>query len=168
MDSFFEKYLQLSNKNQNIIISLGEKQNDYTFDNTVNKKTIPKIIQFINETYKVKKKYYMETVYQHGNEQIIWSEEEVTYSIIQDSDLHMGDKYLLKWRKYHRDSVVIPVYNTYDSVYNKEVLEFLIENSFTCKVFIIDGLHSMDIVFHKPCGAKMVLEFLNKLEVISA
>ena len=56
MNTFLEKYLQLSNKNQNIIISIGQKQNDYIFNNEVPKNTIHKIIQCINDTYKIKKK----------------------------------------------------------------------------------------------------------------
>ena len=38
MDSFLEKYVQLSNKNQKIIISTGQKQNEYVFNNTIDKK----------------------------------------------------------------------------------------------------------------------------------
>ena len=108
MDKFLEKYLQLSNKNQNIIISLGKKINNYIFDNTINKNIVKKIIKYINETYRIKKKYYTEVVYQKGNEQIKNINNEIIYSIIKDSDTFMGEKYLLNWRKYNNDNIVIP------------------------------------------------------------
>ena len=164
MNIFLEKYLQLSNKNQNIIISVGQKQNNYTFNNEVPKNTIHKIIQCINNTYKIKKKYCTETIYQKGNEQIKSVNDELTYSIIKDADTLIDNKYLLKWRKYTNDGMVIPSYNIYDHIYKKEILEFLIENSFTCKVIIVNDLHSLDIVFHKPCNIKKVLDFLKQIE----
>lgn len=166
MKSFLEKYSQLSNRNQNIIISIGHKQNDYTFNNTIDAITIHKIILFINKTYKVRKKYYIETIYQKGNEQIKHIENEISYIIIKDSDVHMCDKYLLKWRKYNSDNIVIPSHDKYDHVYNKEILEFLIDNSFMCKIIITDNLYSLDIVVYKPCSINKITDFLNKLESI--
>ena len=166
MDSFLEKYVQLSNKNQKIIISTGQKQNEYVFNNTIDKKKIHRIIQFINATYKFKKKYYVETVYQKGNEQIKRIENEITYIIIKDVDLYMDDDYLLKWRKYKSDTVVVPSHDAYDNVCTKEILEFLIENSFICKVIIIDGLHSLEITVNKPCDKNKVLDFLKKIAAI--
>ena len=166
MDKFLEKYLQLSNKNQNIIISLGKKINNYIFDNTINKNIVQKIIKFINETYRIKKKYYTEVVYQKGNEQIKNINNEIIYSIIKDSDTFMGEKYLLNWRKYNNDNIVIPSYSDYDHIYNREVLEFLIENLFTCKIIIVNDLHSIDLVFHKPCAIKKVEEFIQKIDTL--
>ena len=164
MNSFLEKYLQSSNKNQNIIISLGKKTTDYIFDNTLDKTTVHKIIQFINETYRVKKKYYTENIFQKGNEQIKQINNELIYSIIKDADTFIDTDYLLKWRKYSNDSVTIPSYTNYDYIYNKEVLELLIDNMFMCKIIIVDDLHSINIVVHKPCAIQKVLKFLKNLE----
>lgn len=161
---FLKKYLQQANRNQNIIISLGEKKNDYIFNNIIDKKKAHNIINFINKTYRLKKKYYQETLYQKGNEEIKTIEKELMYVIVKDLDYTMCDSYLFKWRKYNKDTIVIPSHTEYDNISVREILEFIIDNSFTIRIIISNNIYNIDVVANKPCITEKLQEFLHKIE----
>ena len=164
MEAFLDKYLQLANKNKNLIVSLGKKDSDNVFDNTLTEKTINKIIKYIGEAYRTKRKYYTETIYYKGNEQKKTINNELFYQLVNDLDVYMDDTCLLVNRQFITDAIIMPSYGEYDYNTKTEVLEYIIENSFMCRFKLEDDIHSLDIVVYKPCDKGIFLNFLNKIK----
>ena len=163
MEAFLDKYLQLANKNKNLIVSLGKKNSDNVFDNTLTEKTINKIIKYIGGGYRTKRKYYTEIIYYKGNEQKKTVNNEMFYQIVKDLDMCMSSNLLLVNRQFITDDIIMPSYSEYDYNTKVEVLEYIIDNSFMCRFKLENNLHSLDIVVYKPCDKAVFLNFINKI-----
>ena len=159
MNDFLDIYLQLSNKNQHIIISLGRLLSDNIFDRNLTKKRIENILHYLNKNFKLKKKYYRENIHQKANEELKKTENDFTYTIFNDLDYCINDNNLLKWRNYSTDNVILPSYSEFDNIIKREVMEYYI-NNFKCKIIIENYSYYLNIVIFKPTEKEKVLEFI--------
>ena len=161
MDSFLKKYSQLANKNTNIIITLGTRENDYVFDRNILPDTVHKIIAYLAEHYKIRKKYFTECIYNKNTDQIIHSNNVVTHSILHDTDMWCGENYLLVNRKFVTDNQTLPSHATYDNIRDTDVLEMLVDNSLICR-FTVDGdCHNVSVIVNKPCAHEKISTMLD-------
>ena len=165
MNEFLDKYLQLSNKNQHIVISLGSLLSDNIFDKNITKKKMENIVHYLNRNFRTKKKYYTENVHQKANEELKKTNNDFTYTIFNDLDYCINNNILLKWRKYSTDTVILPSYSDYDNILKREVLEYYI-NNFKCKISIENYSYYLDIVIFKPTEKEKVLEFIERINCI--
>ena len=166
MDDFLDRYLQLANRNQNIIISKGSLSTDTIFNRNITKKNIEKIIDYLNNQPRHKKKYYTETIYQKANEEIkLSSNNEYSYTIFNDLDYYMDKNYLLKWRNYSTDNVIIPSYSDFDNIVKREVVEYFI-NNLTFKIILENDAYNWDIIIFKPTPKENIVRFMKDIRNI--
>lgn len=159
MDLFLRDRVLLANKNNIIKISLGKKKGENIFDANIKTDTIKNIISKIKKCteFNVKLNSYTKEVYIKNNEYFTINRNDLTYDIYNLKQFYLDQNFLVKNIEITRDEFIIPTYNKYHSIENKEILDIKINNQFIVQIENNENNHCLNIVISKP----VKLELLN-------
>tara|TARA_B100001093_G_scaffold496411_1_gene542000 strand:+ start:62 stop:571 length:510 start_codon:yes stop_codon:yes gene_type:complete len=161
MDSFLEKHVLLSNKNNILDIKLGSKKGDNIFDGNIKKFTIKNIVKNIKNKQKLKVKIssYMKEIYIKNNEYFTLNRDELVYEINNVKDYYIDKNFLIKNIEIIKDEYIIPTYNNYNYIEKSEILDIKLNNQIIVRVKNIDNNYCLSIIISKP----IKLEFLKDI-----
>ena len=160
MNNFLDKHLQLVNKNNIIEIKLGKRIHHSIFDGTIKYDIIKKIIKLIGDKYPNKYRSFQKKIYYKRNEEISKTNNELIYLIRDNTDSYCDEKLMFIKTTIQTDSIIIPSYDSFNSIKTHEIIEFTIKKMFTCNITLEDELYSANICLYKPCDRDVLEEFM--------
>jgi len=165
MESFLNKYLSLCNKNDILVIKVGEKISDDIFKTKLTKNNIDSLLDKLNNLdIKTNVKYESDIIeYRYNNYIIKKRKKEISYKKINIIDFLNTDKlYLIRINLDQNDNIV-PCENEYEKIDKYDSMIININSNFDLIIRDYKDYYTSSIKIKKPNNVKDFMKILNSL-----
>jgi hypothetical protein len=165
MESFLNKYLSLCNKNDILVIKLGEKISDDIFKTKLTKNNIDNLLdKLYNLDIKSNVKFVNDIIeYRYNNYIIKKNKKEISYKKINIIDFLNTDKlYLIRINLDQNDNIV-PCENEYEKIDKYDSMIININSNFDLIIRDYKEYYTCSIKIKKPNNVRDFMKILNSL-----
>jgi hypothetical protein len=168
MDVFLKKHCPMANKNNPIIIDIGNNIDEQRFNTKLSKQSIENILSYVKccNEYKIKINNIKGiSEFYYGNYYFKHVKNTTEFSIINTNEKFQNSNIVIRSLDVKKDTFIPPSVSKYNSIFNYDLLTVTINNSIDLCVYDCIEYFKCQLVIKKPVPISTITTIINNISI---